>query len=114
MVAVLIGRLASAPSAMNAALWSSARDTEDGPAEIGKVAISAPITGPERSVITEAETTNAAVTAMRSASVRMKARSGDRGLAVVPANAGTHSHRIHDLGGGVRKASVEAPRRKRE
>jgi hypothetical protein len=48
-----------------------------GPAEIGSVATSAPITGPERSVITDADTTNAAVTAMRSASVRMKASSGD-------------------------------------
>ena len=37
------------------------------PAEIGNVATSAPITGPERSVITEADTTNAAVMAMRSA-----------------------------------------------
>ena len=39
----------------------------------------------------DADTTNAAVTAMRSASVRMKARSGDI-YSVVPAKAGTHNH----------------------
>src|ERR1700761_8695781 len=77
MVAALIGRLASAPSAIKDASWSSARNTEDGPAEIGNVATSAPITGPERSVITDADTTKAAVIAMRSARIRMKGSSGD-------------------------------------
>src|SRR5215216_6805435 len=72
-------------------------NTEDGPAEIGSVAISAPITGPERSVTTEAVTTNAAANAMRRASVRTKASSGDM-LAVVPANAGTHTPRLIDFG----------------
>src|ERR1700730_13245133 len=39
--------------------------------------MSAPITGPERSAMTEADTTNAAVTAMRRPSVRMKMSSED-------------------------------------
>src|SRR3984893_13157372 len=39
--------------------------------------MSAPITGPERSVMTEADTTNAAVIAMRRPSVRMKMSSGN-------------------------------------
>src|ERR1700733_4131726 len=77
IVAALTGRLASAPSAMNAASWSSARNTYDGPAEIGNVATSAPITGPDFSVMTEDVTTNAAVIAMRSASVSRKESSGD-------------------------------------
>src|ERR1700677_3156022 len=81
MVAALIGRLANAPSALNAASLSSASNTYEGPAEIGKVATSAPITGPARSVITDADTTNAAVTAMRSSSIRIKASSG--GIAVI-------------------------------
>src|SRR4051812_42324126 len=49
----------------------------EGPAETGSVAISAPIAGPERSVIIEAITTNAAATAMRRTSERRKASSGD-------------------------------------
>ena len=72
-----MGRLANAPSPMNAASWSSARNTYDGPAEIGSVATNAPITGPERSVITEADTTKTAVIAIRSASVSTKTNSGD-------------------------------------
>src|SRR5258708_6479971 len=52
------------------------------------------MTGPERSVITDADTTNAAVTAMRSASVRMKARSEDIGLTVVPAKRSASRDRI--------------------
>ena len=40
----------------------------------------------------DADTTKAAVTAMRSASVRRKGRSGDI-FSVVPAKAGTHNHR---------------------
>ena len=47
------------------------------PPKSASVATSAPITGPERSVMTDAVTTNAAVIAMRSTSVRMKASSGD-------------------------------------
>ena len=50
---------------------------KDGLAPRIGVAISAPITGPERSVTTEAVTTNAAANAMRRASVRTKASSGD-------------------------------------
>src|ERR1700688_4206351 len=91
MVAALIGRLAHAPSAVKWASGSTRRKTEEGPAEIGKVATSAPITGPERSVITDADTTKAAVTAMRSTSVGMKIRSGDI-FSVVPAKAGAHNH----------------------
>src|SRR5579863_4669272 len=57
---------------------------------MGSVAINAPITGPDRSVMMDAVTTNAAATAMRSAITRMKRRSGDIFfLFVVPANAGT-------------------------
>ena len=41
--------------------------------------------------MTDAVTTNAAVIAMRSTSVRRKASSGDICF-VVPANAGTHNH----------------------
>ena len=77
MVAAFIGRLATAACAMKTSSWSIARNTYEGPAETGSVAISAPIAGPERSVIIEAETTNAAATAMRSATERMKASSGD-------------------------------------
>src|SRR6202022_2726701 len=51
--------------------------------EIGKVAISAPITGPERSAMTEADTTNAAVIAMRTPSVRMKMSSGENSILVM-------------------------------
>src|ERR1700761_8292871 len=92
MVAALIGRLASAPSAIKDASWSSARNTEDGPAEIGKVATSAPITGPERSVITDADTTNAAVIAMRSARVSRKRRSGDIGFLLPSPGRGGPAH----------------------
>src|SRR6185503_13484127 len=69
----------------------------DGPAEIGSVAINAPITGPDRSVTTEAVTTNAAVIAMRRPSVSRKASSGDI-FSVVPADAGTHTPRLLDFG----------------
>jgi hypothetical protein len=77
MVAAFIGRLASAPCAMNASVWSIARKMYDGPAETGSVATSAPIAGPERSVMIEAATTKAAAIAMRSARESRKASSGD-------------------------------------
>ncbi len=47
------------------------------PGENGNVAISAPITGPDRSVMNAAVTTNAAAMAIRSPSVRMRGSSGD-------------------------------------
>src|SRR4051794_2723575 len=77
MVAALIDRPASAPCATNAASWSIARKIYDGPADTGRDATRAPIAGPDRSVMIEAVMTNAAATAMRSASESRKARSGD-------------------------------------
>src|SRR4051795_7299674 len=77
IVAALTGKLDRAPCAMKAASWASARKTYDGPAETGKVATSAPITGPERSVMIDAVTTNAAATIMRRTRMRMKWSSGD-------------------------------------
>ena len=50
----------------------------------GSVATSAPITGPERSVMIDADTTNAAEIAMRKRRIRMKCRSRDIFVLTLP------------------------------
>jgi hypothetical protein len=69
-------------------------EEDAGPAETGNVATSAPITGPARSAMKEADTTKAAATAMRNPSNRVKLSSEgmDRVLALPRRGSARKTH----------------------